>query len=197
MHRQMLTVLVCACALAAPASASADTLTLTNTLGEPAAFADFESSSTAVITPQGSFECDGIALATEITQNAADPVTLQLADRPWHYLATAFGDCQTATGVTIGYSNIELTGPMELNADGTGTLPLRFTETWNGASTYSCVREGVLDLVYAPNQSANQQVGYSGWLNMVSGLCPISAHWQGTFDTPTEDYSPIEFVVTP
>jgi hypothetical protein len=202
MHRQLSTALACACALACalaiPAFASAATLTLTNMNGDPAAFADFESSYTWVNTPQGSYQCGGIALPTEITQNGSDPVTLQLGNRPWHYLRTgSMGGCQLPNGSTIAYSNLQVPDPMEFNADGTGTLPLRFNQTWtvDPVTKYNCVREGVLDLTYVPNDP-HRPISYSGWIYTVSGVCP-SGLFAGHFDSPTEDHGPIDFVVTP
>lgn len=201
MRRKLLTLLVSACALAAgmvgPAAASAATLTITDGLGDPAASANFESSSTRVSTSLGYYDCEEFILRTDITQNAADPVTLQLTTTPGLPFVASVDGCQTTSGVSIEYSNIQLTDAMEFAADGTGSLPLRFTETWNG--TYTCVRQGVLDLAYTASQP-DWGVTFGGALTKVSGssVCPSVAVWSGSFDRPTDAMGdPVDWVVTP
>jgi hypothetical protein len=203
MYRKVLTALVSACALAAvlvgPATASASTLTLYGPLiPDPATDAYFESDSTTVTFGSFPAQCGKFSIYTDITQNSADPVTLQLNSTSWAGPPSLVG-CPHGS-----YSNIQLTAAMQFNANGTGTLPLSVTETWPGGS--SCVRQGTLNLTYTPNTGYAQgsPVAFDGFLNKVSGSCPTSARFQGTFggqgssNGPTDEFGfPIDFVVTP
>jgi hypothetical protein len=199
MRRKLVAALISTAALAAvlagPATASAATLTLNSSvLGIPATEADFESSSTTIQSDFGSYDCEQFTFGTNITQNGADPVTLQLSTAR---IAPSVNGCETSSGAFVNYSNIQLTSPMEFNADGTGSLSLRLSESWNGV--INCVREGVLDLSYIPNQSGSD-VNFDGTLSRVSGSawCMNDVYWQGWFATPTDDFgAPIDWIVTP
>jgi hypothetical protein len=224
MHRKLLTLLVAACALGAvvigPATASAATLGLYSSSGSPyspdpnTSQAYFEADATSVSFGSFTAQCGKFSFTTDITQNHADPVILDLrtsAGTP----SPALVGCPSG----LSYSNIQFTAPIEFNADGfgsvhgpqipgTGTLPLRITETWSGAS---CVREGTLNLTYFPSQTGwydriGSSVSFDGYLQRVSGslACPTSARFQGSFDGygswvgPTDETgTPIEWIVTP
>jgi hypothetical protein len=200
MRKKLRAILLAAFALAVlavvPASASATTLTANSSaLQIPATIADFQDGATYVGTGLGSYNCDEFTLGTSITQNEADPITLELT-------SANIDGCLTSSGLTIDYSDIELTSAMTLNADGTGAIPLRLTETWtspNWSGSVSCVREGVLDVTFdTTNQYGN--VTYDGNLVRVSGgsFCPVNSSWDGWFDSVTDDFgTPIEWVVTP
>ncbi len=197
MYRKLLTALVSACALAAvlvgPASASAATLSLNldiNPTQWQSNTASFNSSSTTVTTSFGSSVCDDFDFRTVITQNVADPVTLE----PFDTDQPDIDDCDPVGGATLGYSNGQTTGPVTFNANGTGTLPLRFTETWAGSS--SCVRQGSLSLAYTPNQTPGV-ASFDGYLPRVTGACPATARFQGTFYVGDDAGYPIHWVVTP
>jgi hypothetical protein len=171
------------------ASASASTLTLASPWFGPIANANFIASGPMVYGYSGAaFECQKFDLQTEITQNEADPVTLEST-------GVSLGPCETGQHFKLEFSDIETTSPMTLRPDGTGTLPIRLTEhaEWKGPD---CDRSGTLKLT----EYGGGVIGYNGDLAVTEGYCgwaiPITLN--GSFNVPTDETGePIEFVVTP
>lgn len=185
-----------------PASASATTLTANSVLGIPATNAYFgvdgswsNTTSMTVDTTFGSYTCDNFFLATTITQNEADPITLD------DDVIEIDDTCTTPTGATIEYSDMQLTAPMTLNADGTGALPLRVTENWTSrwGIPYSCVREGVLDVDFDPTNNSSAIALYGGMPVVSGSSCPQASYWYVSIpDGALDEFGgPIEWVVTP
>jgi len=186
MRRKLLTALVAACALTGvlvgPASASAATLTLNNSLEEPAKVANFPDG-TGLEVQGTSLACETFALQSEITKNAADPVTLKIT-------GANISGC-TVSGFPLEYSEIQ-SNYMKLNANGTGQLHLKVKET---SKIWTCEREGILNLTYTEGK-----VTASGEMMKTSGtvFCFNVHNWKTTFSPATDEFSsPIDWVITP
>lgn len=174
---------------AAPALAKADPYLTITSGGEPATIADFGSGgSLGILGNGGTWACQEFALRTEITENAADPVLLELLEDTMHecYLPN-----QAETPIEY---ELEFTAPMSLNVDGTGEIPLRVEEkSWFG----KCVISGTLDVTWYESGELNLE----GVMKAeYGGTCiNTTALWIATLGPPTDqEGEPMEgFFVTP
>ena len=187
MGRKLLGVLASACVLVGvlvgPASASASTLTLYDGLEEALEPADpvYFANGGGLKVNATLQKCETFELETEVTENEADPVTLQLT-------GANLEGCSWGSS-WLKFSEIESPYPMILNADGTGALFLRVKEEVSWGLT--CVREGVLNLTHSEGL-----VTAAGYMQAVTFPCP-GLNWKATFGPTYDEFGEITWVVTP
>lgn len=190
--------LVLGIAAMAPA-AQAKTVTLQNILGPIETGSQIELRSQNGVQLQyytsGTVDCTEFSLKAELSENQSDPATMSsvTGSLSASYF-TPHGACALGSFYSSTYDKVGGTGDLVLNADGTGEVPIQFTEhraQWQGGE-WVCTYSGTLPLTWT-NHSESVQSQPSDWLKG-EGVCATpyirfsTGHSFGLFDSEGEPF---------
>lgn len=171
--------------IAAIAPAAQAQVSLLNSQGnaiapsEEAAFAGTDPVST-VFSGGAEIYCDSFAFIAIVGENPGNPLTLSMGYNEWTN-GTQAGDCEIPPlGIEVNYE-IEATGDIQVNSNGTGSMPIKLTQSRPSWGSYSCYFTGTMPLEWS-SSAPSQVVFQNGKLTGSGGYCTYGTLNLGHFD---------------